>query len=135
MELTLREPAAALLGQYATARIMAEEYRDGILPRAKWRGQTGGSPRASMRSRLSGRLVQRPKRLHAGEAIQKSRQDKERRDGDTPHICLQGAGFFGFSHHVRRRQTWTQESELGVPINQTPRQSVRLSSSLGTIIT
>jgi len=50
VELTLREPAAALLGQYATARIMAKEYREGIPPRAKitWRNQTGGSPRASM---------------------------------------------------------------------------------------
>ena len=35
VELTLRERAAAVLDQYATARIMAEEYRDGILPRAK----------------------------------------------------------------------------------------------------
>lgn len=35
VELTLRERAAAVLDQYATARIMADEYRDGILPRAK----------------------------------------------------------------------------------------------------
>ena len=34
VELTLRERAAAMLDQYASARIMAEEYRDGILPRA-----------------------------------------------------------------------------------------------------
>jgi outer membrane protein, heavy metal efflux system len=33
--LTLRERAAAVLDQYATARIMADEYREGILPRAK----------------------------------------------------------------------------------------------------
>lgn len=35
VELTLRERAASVLDQYATARIMAEEYRDAILPRAK----------------------------------------------------------------------------------------------------
>lgn len=35
VELTLRERAAAMLDQYASARIMADEYRDGILPRAK----------------------------------------------------------------------------------------------------
>lgn len=35
VELTLRERAAAVLDQYATARIMADEYREGILPRAK----------------------------------------------------------------------------------------------------
>ena len=35
VELTLRERAAAVLDQYASARIMADEYRDGILPRAK----------------------------------------------------------------------------------------------------
>ena len=34
VELTLRERAAAMLDQYASARIMADEYRDGILPRA-----------------------------------------------------------------------------------------------------
>jgi cobalt-zinc-cadmium efflux system outer membrane protein len=34
IELTLRERAAAMLDQYASARIMADEYRDGILPRA-----------------------------------------------------------------------------------------------------
>jgi cobalt-zinc-cadmium efflux system outer membrane protein len=34
VELTLRERAAAILDQYASARIMADEYRDGILPRA-----------------------------------------------------------------------------------------------------
>lgn len=34
VELTLRERAAAVLDQYASARVMAEEYRDGILPRA-----------------------------------------------------------------------------------------------------
>ena len=34
VELTLRERAAAMLDQYATARIMADEYRDGLLPRA-----------------------------------------------------------------------------------------------------
>ncbi len=34
VELTLRERAAATLDQYASARIMADEYRDGILPRA-----------------------------------------------------------------------------------------------------
>ena len=33
--LTLRERAAAVLDQYATARIMADEYREGILPRAR----------------------------------------------------------------------------------------------------
>ena len=35
VELTLRERAAAMLDQYASARIMADEYREGILPRAK----------------------------------------------------------------------------------------------------
>lgn len=35
VQLTLRERAAALLDQYATAHIMADEYREGILPRAK----------------------------------------------------------------------------------------------------
>ena len=35
VQLTLRERAAAMLDQYATARIMADEYREGILPRAK----------------------------------------------------------------------------------------------------
>lgn len=35
IELTLRERAAAVLDQYATARIMADEYREEILPRAK----------------------------------------------------------------------------------------------------
>ncbi len=35
VELTLRERAAGVLDQYASARIMADEYRDGILPRAK----------------------------------------------------------------------------------------------------
>jgi cobalt-zinc-cadmium efflux system outer membrane protein len=35
VELTLRERTAAVLDQYATARIVAEEYRQGILPRAK----------------------------------------------------------------------------------------------------
>lgn len=34
VELTLRERAAAVLDQYASARVMADEYRDGILPRA-----------------------------------------------------------------------------------------------------
>ena len=34
VELTLRERAAAMLDQYASARIMADEYRNGILPRA-----------------------------------------------------------------------------------------------------
>ena len=34
VELTLRERAAGMLDQYASARIMADEYRDGILPRA-----------------------------------------------------------------------------------------------------
>ena len=34
IELTLRERTAAVLDQYASARLMAEEYRDGILPRA-----------------------------------------------------------------------------------------------------
>ncbi len=34
VELTLRERAAAMLDQYASARIMADEYRDGLLPRA-----------------------------------------------------------------------------------------------------
>lgn len=34
VELTLRERTAAVLDQYASARLMAEEYRDGILPRA-----------------------------------------------------------------------------------------------------
>jgi cobalt-zinc-cadmium efflux system outer membrane protein len=34
VELTLRERAAMVLDQYASARIMANEYRDGILPRA-----------------------------------------------------------------------------------------------------
>jgi len=34
VELTLRERAAMVLDQYASARIMADEYRDGILPRA-----------------------------------------------------------------------------------------------------
>jgi cobalt-zinc-cadmium efflux system outer membrane protein len=34
VELTLRERAAAMLDQYASARIMADEYREGILPRA-----------------------------------------------------------------------------------------------------
>jgi cobalt-zinc-cadmium efflux system outer membrane protein len=34
VELTLRERAAAMLDQYASAKIMADEYRDGILPRA-----------------------------------------------------------------------------------------------------
>lgn len=32
--LTLRERAAAMLDQYANARVMADEYREGILPRA-----------------------------------------------------------------------------------------------------
>ncbi len=30
----MRERAAAMLDQYASAKIMADEYRDGILPRA-----------------------------------------------------------------------------------------------------
>ena len=34
VELTLRERTAAVLDQYASARIMADEYREGILPRA-----------------------------------------------------------------------------------------------------
>ena len=34
VELMLRNRAAFMLDQYASARIMADEYRDGILPRA-----------------------------------------------------------------------------------------------------
>lgn len=35
VELTLRERAAMVLDQYVSARVMADEYRDGILPRAR----------------------------------------------------------------------------------------------------
>ena len=34
VELTLRERAAAMMDQYASARVMADEYREGLLPRA-----------------------------------------------------------------------------------------------------
>lgn len=35
VELTLRERAAAMMDQYASARVMADEYREEILPRAR----------------------------------------------------------------------------------------------------
>ena len=34
VELTLRERAAAMMDQYASSRVMADEYREGLLPRA-----------------------------------------------------------------------------------------------------